>query len=272
MISQKKKLLSLSLILLLVMVLFAVLHMERINTFLSYAMYVLRPVIIGLVLAFLCNPIFRLFERKLFFNVHPHKLRRILSLIATYLILLLVILTLLMLIVPQLIKSIMEFFSKDEDFFKAAVSSVNEFIDFFNHNFSTHISHLVYEDISRSVIGFFRNLDMQSMLKNLLTYENIAGAWLAIQATILLCVDMFFGIFISIYLLYTKEKRYAQIMRLRHALFSDTMNARITRICTIADKSFGGFLRGKLLDSTIVGLLVYVIISLMGIKASSLNY
>jgi hypothetical protein len=54
-------------------------------------------------------------------------------------------------------------------------------------------------------------------------------------------------------------------MKFRHALFSDTANARITRFCTVADRSFGGFLEGKLLDSLIIGILAYVIFSIFGI-------
>jgi len=50
---------------------------------------------------------------------------------------------------------------------------------------------------------------------------------------------------------------------LRRAVFGDTLNRKITDICEVADRSFGGFLRGKLLDSTIVGVLVYIIISIM---------
>jgi len=104
MISQRKKLLSISLFLLALIFLFTILHMERINVWLGYLMYILRPVLIGLAIAYLCNPIFRMFERKLFFSVHPDKLRRVLSLIATYLILLLVFVALIMLIVPFLIR------------------------------------------------------------------------------------------------------------------------------------------------------------------------
>jgi predicted PurR-regulated permease PerM len=66
-------------------------------------------------------------------------------------------------------------------------------------------------------------------------------------------------------LLINKEKRYAQIMRFRRAFLSDKVNTFITTVCTTADRSFGGFLRGKILDSSIVGVLVYCLISLVGV-------
>ena len=45
---------------------------------------------------------------------------------------------------------------------------------------------------------------------------------------------------------------------MRRIYIGDKFNESITRFVSIADRSFGGFLRGKLLDSCIVGCLVYV--------------
>ncbi len=263
MVKQRKNLLFISLFLLALLLLFMILHMERINLWLNYAMFVLRPVLIGLVIAYLCNPLFRTFERKIFFSVHPHKLRRILSLIATYLIMLLILAALVMLIVPQLIESIIDFFTQYESYLKKALISVNEIIDYINVNFSTQIAPLLYEDINKTITDFLTSIDLQSMLKTMLTYSNIASVFSALSNLFFLLIDILFGIFISVYLLYSKERRYAQIMRLRAAFFSDKVNAHITKICTIADRSFGGFFRGKILDSTLVGILVYIIISIM---------
>ncbi len=263
MIAQKKKFFFISVFLLAVMLLFVILNLGRFNALLNYLGYVLRPVIIGLVLAFLCNPIFRMFERKIFFNVHPQRLRRVLSLIATYVIVFLIFFTLIMLIVPQLIESVLDFLNSYDSYLRNTLVNVNELIAFANQNFSTSIPPLEYEEINGAIGDFLSGLDLQNFLNSLLNYTNITAAIAILGEFILIFVDVIFGIFISVYLLYSKERRYAQIMRLRRALFSDRANERITNICTVADRSFGGFLRGKLLDSTIVGVLVYIIISIM---------
>ena len=52
----------------------------------------------------------------------------------------------------------------------------------------------------------------------------------------------------QLFCLASKEKRYAQIMKFRRAYLSDSVNAKLTHLCTVADRSFGGFLRGKGLD------------------------
>ncbi|MBQ7392042.1 MAG: AI-2E family transporter, partial [Clostridia bacterium] len=74
-----------------------------------------------------------------------------------------------------------------------------------------------------------------------------------------------FAIFISIYLLTSKEKRYSQIMKFRNAIFSDKINQKITKICTTANNLFGKFVKGRMLDSLIVGVLTYIIISVFQI-------
>ena len=77
--------------------------------------------------------------------------------------------------------------------------------------------------------------------------------------------DFIFGIFVSIYLLSSKEKRSAQIKKLRHAMLGERANAYLLRLVSIAKDSFAGFLRGKALASLIVGLLFYTVASLFNL-------
>ncbi|MBQ8310080.1 MAG: AI-2E family transporter [Clostridia bacterium] len=261
--TQKKASRIIVALMLLALAVFSILHLDRINYWLGYVAYLLRPVLIGLCIAYLCNPIFRMFEHKLLFNVHPDGLRRVLSLICTYIMLFLIFFALIMLIVPQLIASILDFFNNYESFLKNALENVNGLITSLNDSFSYSLPTLVYEDILEQVDGLLSNLDLQGFLDDLLTYSNITTLLTALNDVFFIVVDVIFGLVISIYILNSKEKRYAQIMRLRRAIFGDTLNRRITEICEVADRSFGGFLRGKLLDSTIVGILVYIIISIM---------
>ena len=82
--------------------------------------------------------------------------------------------------------------------------------------------------------------------------------------------DTIFGIFVSIYLLSTKERRAAQLMKVRSAFLSDRANERLTRIIHTTDRSFGRFFEGKLLDSIIFGLLAYIAFSIFAVPYSLL--
>ena len=239
-------------------------NLTGINQWLRSFLLLLRPIFIGLALAYLCNPFFRLFERRLLYKLHPPTLRRVLSLILTYLTVLLIIALVLLLIIPQFIESIVAFSERYDSYVTSAIVQLNRAIDAINGFTSRFLDEPLLRyvsviEISNTVSNFFgeQGENLFDYLKNV----NIKPLTDVIAGVVAVMRDTLFGIFISIYLLSTKEKRYAQIMKLRRALFSDQVNATLTRLFTIADRSFGGFLEGKLLDSLIIGILTFIAIS-----------
>ena len=59
-------------------------HIDAVKTWVAYVLAILRPILIGLVIAYLANPFFRFFERKLLSRIPAPYLRRILAMILTY--------------------------------------------------------------------------------------------------------------------------------------------------------------------------------------------
>lgn len=230
-----------------------------------------RPIWGGLVLAYLCNPLFRLFERKVFCRLRPQGLRRAFALLLTYLTVFLVVAILLMLIIPQLVASIQNFIANLDASLESTVQDVNSAIAFLNGKLPTQengepaIPLLTAEAVKATVGSWLASINFDgAMVLNLLN-QNLSTILTTAGDAIVLLADIVLALFISLYMLVDKEKRYAQIMRLRRAFFSDKANNIITNICSTADRSFGGFLRGKILDSAIVGVLVYIAISLLGV-------
>ena len=258
---------TVSALLLLAIVLIA--NLKGLNDWFDSVLLIVRPILIGLCVAYLCNPFFRLFERKVFSRMRPPSLRRTLSLICTYLTVLLILALILLLIIPQLIEGIIDFAKNYNDYISSAIAQINLLFARINSvaaritGNGNFLNYLNEESIRESAIGFFgkENGGFMDYLKDM----DVKSFAEKIGNTLGAVTDTLFGIFISLYLLSTKEKRYAQIMKLRRALFSDTVNRHITRFCTIADRSFGGFLEGKLIDSLIVGLLTYFAISILGV-------
>lgn len=243
---------------------------ESFSSFAAQIARILRPVIIGAVIAYLCNPIFRMFERLVFSGIRSFSVKRVLSLICTYIVLILVFAILLMLIVPQLLTSILEFLENYETLLASAIENVNELLAQINAKLNLKISPLKDDSLKQALNWVIKSIDVDALTDRLLTGNTILIVFEYIGDTFFILTDIIFGLFISIYLLSGKERLYAKIMRTRKALFNHRINERITRICTIADESFGGFLRGKLLDSAIVGVLVYIVISIMGVPYSLL--
>ncbi len=254
------------------LVLLVISNVTSINAWINSLLYLFRPVLIGLVIAYLANSFFRLYEIRVFAKIRPFSLKRGISLLFTYLTILLIFAILIMLIVPQLLNSILDFINNADQHVDRTVGEINKLIDTLNERFSSEdptkptINSIDPEWVKTSVADFLKSikLDTQTML-NFLNPGTVTSIVGVAENILRLTTDIILGLFISFYLLHAKEKRYAQVMRMRRALLPDLINATITRICTTADRSFGGFIKGKMLDSTMVGILVYIAISILGV-------
>ena len=249
-------------------------NIKAVNHFISYVLAVIRPVTIGLILAYLVNPFFRLFEKRLFVRVRGRYFRRVLSLLFAYLLLFSIVGLLVMLIVPQLFTSIRNFVDNFDENLTKFIVPINKLVDQLNRRLPAQEDGLaplpyldktmIFEGVNslwNYLVDLFREQIGFSSINRLLDFLSRAASGLT---------NFIFGLFLSIYLLFSKEKRYAQIMKLRRAIFQDATNRRITHICTVADRSFGGFLRGKLLDSLIVGGLTFLACRIFNIPYSLL--
>ena len=221
---------------------------------------ILSPVILGLIFAYLLNPIFRFLERRVFYRIYPSAARRAISLLLTYIVAFSVIGLIVLLILPQLISTLMNFITNYQTYIDSAIAGINGVIasansvifDFFNvKNAMGYVDASIVTTLVDNILG--------ELSEQIPTITNKASLFIS-GAT-----DVIFAIFISIYLLASKEKRYSQIMKFRNAIFSDKVNQRITKICTTANNLFGKFVEGRLLDSLIVGVLTYIVISIFRI-------
>ncbi len=253
-----------------------VINRTKLGTWMDSVLLLFRPILIGFALAYLLNPFFRFYERKLLYRMHPMGLRRGVALFLTYLTLFAIIGLLLLLILPSLYDSLRRFFYNYDSYVTSAVHQFNrvlENIEVFFDSIGIRQSFIKYLDIEEV---------RQTLSLAFFNYEKIIetfGKWMSsgngsifgtVSSIVSVAADILFALFISLYLLSTKEQRYAQIMRLRRALFSDRVNAYITRLCTIADRSFGGFLEGKVVDSIIIGLMTYVAVLIFRIPYPAL--
>ena len=105
---------------------------REINTWLAVVLDIFSPVILGLVFAYLLNPIFRVLERRVFYRVYPSAARRALSLLLTYIIALVLVGLIVLLIVPQLVSTFMNLFTNYQSYVDGTITSVNGMLDNLN--------------------------------------------------------------------------------------------------------------------------------------------
>ena len=77
---------------------------------------VINSVFIGIIIAYLLNPIERFFVKKVFKNIKSNKLHKTLSILCTYLLVIALIAVFLLISMPQIIRSINEMPAKLHDF------------------------------------------------------------------------------------------------------------------------------------------------------------
>ncbi len=228
----------------------------------DHVLDVLNPIFIGVILAYLINPLFRLMENRAFAFVERKKrrkkLRRGLALTATYLIILLVIVIFLLLVVPQIINSYNDLVARFQSYINSAIKFADQFIrDFplFSDEYQTLADFIDPAEISAKVKELITESGdfLTGLTNNILTYgvSFVNGA-----------MDMLLAVIISIYLLLAKEKIAARTKKIASAFFSAERVVSLHDLAVYTDRTFGGFIVGKLLDSLIIGILSFFVFAI----------
>ena len=90
----------------------------------------------------------------------------------------------------------------------------------------------------------------------LATISNIATSLMSVGSAV---VNVVLAFIITIYLLYDREKYLNQCRKLFHTVSrNERVNDAVYDTIHQADKMFGGFITGKLIDSLIVGVICYI--------------
>ncbi len=272
--AKKKLALWLKVIAALILLILILANLSKINAFIESIFALIRPIVWGLCLAYLLNPFFRLFEKKLFVHIRPMSLRRALALLCSYIAFFLIISLIVLLIVPRLYANIANFLSNYDVYAQSAVGFINSItskINAFLGNIG--VTQLLIPEIhpeSMQMSNIFLNIDqiliwVQGFLggEEFSLMDTLGGLLGGIT-------DAIFAFFISLYFLLSKEQRYAQVMKLRRALFSDKTNAILSRFFTTIHRSFGEFFEGKLIGALIIGFLSFVPMAIIDIPHSTL--
>jgi predicted PurR-regulated permease PerM len=227
-----------------------------ITAFFSKLFKILSPVIIGLIFAGLLNPIVSKIEN--YFNKkekikNKKKLSRILGIVITYVVLLVLFVILIRFFIPNVLDSI-----------NLMVQNIPKYLE----NIFNFIKTVCEKyNISSSFVDTYRS-DINNIIKNSVVpnidiiINNLATG---ITNVIKLITNTIISIIISIYLIYDKEVFLGGIDRVLKAYCSKKVYDEIVDISKYIYKVFGGFLVAKLIDSLIIGVLTFIVLSIFNI-------
>ena len=221
---------------------------------------ILSPFIWGLVFTYLLTPLMRSMEKHLFYPlgkklyrknpVGAKRFGRVLSVLLSIIVLLAVLTALVYMILPQIYSSIEtiitnspvylenlnNWFDKVLTDFPALQYFVDKQLGEVNDNFTSWLTDKVLPQVG----SFVTNLT--------------SGVYTVFRTV----YNLVIGIIVSVYLLSDLEHFGAAFKRLLYSLFSIETAEKLLDGIRFTDRTFMGFINGKLLDSAIVGLICYI--------------
>ncbi|MGN0974678.1 MAG: AI-2E family transporter [Gemmiger sp.] len=215
---------------------------------------ILTPFAGGVVIAYVLDPVVRWFSKHV---LHENKKLRWIAILAAYAFALLIIVLLVMLVVPQVVSSIMSLFNN----IPVYVGNATELLTSIQERFGVDLSSLIealgnYTEVMSKITSA-----VQAMIPQVLAY---------LQGVVSNVVDMFTSIAGSIYMLTEKEKLLRQLRTMTRAFLPHNVAENVLRICHIANENFSGFFVGKIIDSAIIGVGTFVLMTILGISFAPL--
>lgn len=254
---------------------------------------ILTPIIYGFILAYLLNPLCMFFQNKIFFKLRK-KSKNIFSILATYLTMIIIITLILLMVIPQVISSVQQLTGIATDWFTPVsygYSSESESGDFsegseYDEEKKIENSKIVVylHDLGADIQDYVDKMGLKinveeifdGMAQNVISliYEYISPAInytvAIIYATASELLNVFLGLLLSIYLLSGKDKFIAQTKKLLFAVCPAGFSYKLVRVMRKTHEIFGGFITGKIVESAIVGVICFIVMSVFNLSYSTL--
>ncbi len=217
---------------------------------------ILAPITVGLVMAYVLNFFLRFFEYKLFSRVKKRTVNRALSMLCSYILLILIIAGFLFLIVPAVLDSMADLEANGLTYISDLIESINGLI-----------AKLPFVEPDNQDMF----LDLGKLLNYALDLLSTSGDWIISNiasiagSTITVLKNIVVGLFISIYVLLSKERLNAGCRRVFRALLSKKNEERLLGYFSRAHSKFGGYMIGKLVDSMMVMLVCMLLFTIFDI-------
>ena len=215
---------------------------------------ILMPFIYGAVIAYLLKPVCNCVEDFLR-RLLPEKMGTAANMLAVTISLLfgiLVVYALIMMIVPQLITSV-------TTLYYTARNNLNDFVDWASHQEIIASNQKLLDFIETSYDNLQDTLDNLVRTKLIPSMQSLlSGAALGVMSFVTFLKNIIIGVIVSVYLLASRKKFGQQCKMILYSLIKPRWADIILEEILYADKMFGGFINGKILDSAIIGVLCYI--------------
>ncbi len=248
-------------------------QIDTIPNYFSNIIDVMKPIIYGIVIAYLFNPILNLFEKELILprimrskgriSKTARKITRVCSLILTYLLICFFIYGIISLVSPKLVESINLLINQMPNYFASLQETYNKYSVIILEKYQKFEPSI---NTTLSFLGMTTD-SMKDLFSTVLpeTQKWIVDLSAGFKSVIVSIGNVLIGIIVSIYVLLTKEKFSAQAKKIIYALFNVEKANNLLKDTRFVSDTFIGFISGKVFDSLIIGIICFIGLSIMKI-------
>ena len=244
--------------------------------FLSKLASILAPVLYGAAIAYLLTPVMSWLEKtiragwKKLFPKRELKPRsgglRLVSILLTEAVVIFLLYLLMSVLIPQLVDSVTTLINNAEAYYRKVYTWANGLLDSENE-IAVWLAGLITERYTDGM-AFLTDKVLPWAQKAVVPLTN--GIWSGIRGAVGFAFDLIVGVIVSIYLMGMKEKSLARCCKAVYAVLPERRADAVMRGTRTVDHIFSGFVRGKLLDSLIIGILCFIGCSLMNMPYTPL--
>ena len=204
---------------------------------------VLKPMIIGGIICYLFMPIVNRLER-LLNRKKEHRFSRTLSVLITFLIVIVAILLILVLIAIAIYKNVESLnIESIKNLFTTLKDNYTQLWDFFKKQLEE------------------RNISPDNFSTIITATTNAVGSFFS---------GLLFGVIFSIYFLLDRSNLSSYWKRAFRLIFGQKAEDQLILFMKDADKAFSGYIRGQFTDALIVGVMVTIILSIVGVPNAAI--
>lgn len=222
---------------------------------------IFTPILYGLLIAYLLNPAVAFFERYLIKWTHSttfkdFKRLRLLSIIIVYICIFGTLFLTIRFLVPQILDNIKVLFNNLPTYLDELKDIIAQLQHTINQNISyPDVTQFVNEIINPSKVSHL--VDFASLSK---AFDHVISGTMNLTGTIL---NLIIGIMIASYAVMQKETFTNGSKRLIYALFRQNTANKIISIASESHTTIIRFFVGKSLDSLIIGIICFIVLSIM---------
>lgn len=230
-------------------IIFALVNFEKILSILGYIINVLSPFLFGIILAFVLNVLVNFIEKKIFGKIKPsktwQKVKRLVSITLSLILVILIIVFIMNLLIPQLKNSVSLFTESLPEYKEDVIGILNKF-DVTDSTINKVSEYL--DNFSKVITDYIKGNS-----KDVITVTTeVATSIVEIISKAIIAIVF------AIYMIAQKETLRRQFNKLMNAYLKPKTIDKINTVAVTANKTFSNFVTGQCLEALIFGSLCFI--------------